>query len=64
MKYIWMIWNNILKIWYWLWGKILLTGVKKHCGEIHIHGKTLLTRNVTLGHNPNFSGMEIAGRGV
>ena len=64
MKFLWKIWNNVLKLWFWCYGKLLLTVVKSHHGEIHVHGKTLLTRNVILGCNPNFSGMEIAGRGT
>lgn len=64
MKFIWKIWSAIKNLCYWLCGKVLLTVVKSHKGEIHIHGKTLLTRNVVLGRNPSFSGMEIAGRGT
>lgn len=63
MKFLWNIWLKIQELLYKLIGRILLTVVKSHHGEIHIHGKTLLTRNVVLGRNPNFCGMEIAGRG-
>lgn len=58
MKFIWKTWNIVLESRFWFYGKLLLIIVKSHHGEIHIHGKTWLTRNMILVHNSNFSGME------
>lgn len=45
---------------YRLWNLLI---VKDHKSELFIGGKTLLSSNTTLNHNPNFNGMIIKGGG-
>ena len=45
---------------YRLWNLLI---VKDHKSELFIGGKTLLSSNTTLNHNPNFNGMIIRGGG-
>lgn len=44
-------------------GYYILKKVKSHKKQIFIGGRTRLTRNTTLGYNPNFNGMKIVGYG-
>lgn len=60
-----------LALFYWLRGKYrrkrLLGIVKSHHHELFVSGRgkgTVLTTTTILGHNPNFNGLEIHGRGA
>ena len=63
MKFVQNIMSMLPKLWFWLYGMLMLKVVKSHKGGLHIHGKTILTRNTVLGHNTNFNGLEVVGRG-
>lgn len=55
--------NKIRAVKYFILGKIILSKVKSHKGQIYIGGKTRLSSKTILNLNPNFNGMIIKGFG-
>ncbi|MDB9886806.1 acyltransferase [Polaribacter sp.] len=60
IKYLLKIYRTIIQN---IRGYVILKNVRSHHGEIYVGGKTKLTKNTSLGKNPNFNGLIINGNG-